>query len=47
MKVQKFEVLVEQYGKMVLVKDGFDTYKAAAQWAAWEYGLGNWLVRPY
>ena len=47
MNSKKFAVYVEQYGVMVLAEDGFDTYEAAAQWAALEYGMGNWEVRPY
>ena len=47
MDAQKFAVYAEQHGVMVLAEDGFDTYEAAAQWAAVEYGTGNWEVRAY
>ena len=43
----KFAVYAEQHGKMVLAENGFSTHAAAAQWAAIEFGLGNWEVREY
>ena len=45
--VQRFAVWREIYGTMHLAEDGFLTHQASGEWAAQEYGLGNWEVRQY
>ena len=41
---RKYAVLFGQYGEMVLAEDGFVSSGEAAEWAANEFGLGDWKV---